>query len=152
MSQLGSPSAFLFAEQVNHGNLELLPCAHHPYPTCTRSHNLRRATATVHVSICLVRSTSFALPHSACHALLQSHRVGILRALAPLLVRRTDDVRCQYLLHSPARSHRFSTSSFASWLHGLRNGFREASSSLPLPLTFLPCMAALDPRAVLSFS
>ena len=47
------------------------------------------------------RSASFDLPHSACHALLQSHRVGTLRALAPLP--RTEDVRCHCLLHSSAK-------------------------------------------------
>ena len=63
---------------------------------CSRSHNLRRATATLHV-----RCALFDLPHPTCHALFQSDRVGTLRALAPLP--RTDDVQCQCLLHSPAR-------------------------------------------------
>lgn len=42
------------------------------------------------------------------------------------------------------RSHRFTTPLFALWLHVLRHGFRQALSSLIFPLSFLPCITALE--------
>ena len=65
------------------------------------------------------------VPHSARHALLQSHHIETLRALAPSL--RTHDVHVTICCTHRPRSHRFSTPLLTLWLQVLRHGFQQAS-------------------------
>lgn len=125
----------LIRQRVNHGNLE--PCHVLLIPDSSLC-----SSATM--SVGQLQLFAFDAPHSACHALLQSHHVETLRALAPSICTHGHTachVPCHHLLYASAKIspllnpfvHIVAAAS-AAWLPG---GFIVVN--LPVNLLALHC-------------